>query len=234
MFFVDDILLFSSASEQDCITIIRVLDDYATASGQVINFRKSAICVSKTINKNHSIRLADIIGVCLVGCHERYLGLPSFTSAKKNELFSEIKDRVWNKIKGWNSKLLSIGGKEILIKAVIQATPTYTMSLFRIPKSLTKEIHSMCARFWWGGTDEVRKIHWGSWDKLCVSKKQEGIGFQDLDIFNRALLAKQGWRLIVHSNSLAARVLKSKCHHGTFFMNASKGNAGSLIWNSLI
>jgi len=43
---------------------------------------------------------------------------------------------------------------------------------------------------------------------LCHHKKQGGMGFKDLRVFNEALLAKQGWRLLTHPNSLVAPCLK--------------------------
>ncbi|KAK2655697.1 hypothetical protein Ddye_008749 [Dipteronia dyeriana] len=64
--------------------------------------------------------------------------------------FTSIVDRVWHKIKGWGEFFLSLVWKEILVKAVIQAIPTYAMSLFKLPKRLIAEIHQLCARYWWG------------------------------------------------------------------------------------
>ena len=43
--------------------------------------------------------------------------------------------------------MLSKAGKEILIKAVVQAIPTYTMSYFKLPDSLCEELMSMMGPF---------------------------------------------------------------------------------------
>ena len=40
----------------------------------------------------------------------------------------ELKEKLARKLAGWKEKLLSRDGKEILIKAIAQAVPTYTMS----------------------------------------------------------------------------------------------------------
>ena len=51
--------------------------------------------------------------------HGKYLGLPSIIRKSNNEVFAEIKERVGRKLAGWKEKLMSIGGREILIKAVV-------------------------------------------------------------------------------------------------------------------
>ena len=51
-------------------------------------------------------------------------------------VFTDILEKVGKKLAGWKGKLLSMGGKEVLIKAVAQAIPTYTMSYFQLPKGL--------------------------------------------------------------------------------------------------
>ena len=44
-------------------------------------------------------------------------------------------------------KLLSQVGREVLIKSVIQTIPTYSMSCFKLPKGLIKEIETMIRKF---------------------------------------------------------------------------------------
>ena len=90
--------------------------------------------------------------------HPKYLGLPSIIGKSKTEVFAKIKERVGKKLSSWREKLLSIGGKEVLIKVVVQAIPTYTMSCFQLPKGLCDEMEGMMRRFWWGQRQKETKI----------------------------------------------------------------------------
>ena len=65
-----------------------------------------------------------------------------------------MKEKIAKKMFGWKEKMLSIGGREILRKAVAQAIPTYTMSYFLLPKGLCDEIEGMMRRFWWGQREQ--------------------------------------------------------------------------------
>lgn len=100
------------------------------------------------VQTQESIR--NYIGVLAIQRYEQYLGLPSPVGCVKKKSFSVIKEWIWEKLKGWKEKLLSQAGREVLIKAVVQAIPTYTLSCFKLPKGHIKEIESIIKKFWWG------------------------------------------------------------------------------------
>ncbi|KAK2665976.1 hypothetical protein Ddye_004550 [Dipteronia dyeriana] len=208
LFFMDDSLLFTRASMEECVNIKGLIKIYTEASSQIINFQKSAVCFSKQISTSDKNLLAGFLEMKIVDHHNKYLGLSCVTSRSKRALFNSVKERVWKKLQSWSSRFFSSGGQEILLKAVIQSIPIYTMNLFRLPVTLIYEIHRMCARFWWNGEVLKHKLQWCSWDLLCKAKENGGFGFRDLNAFNKAMLRKQCWRLFSNMNLLVARVLK--------------------------
>lgn len=108
------------------------------------------------------------------------------------------------KVLGWHARSLSQGGKEVLIKVIAAVLPVHAMSVYKIPKAIISSLQNIMASFWWSNVEHKKKIHWLSWDKLCLSKQERGLGFQDLGCFNQALLARQTWRILHFQDSLLA------------------------------
>jgi hypothetical protein len=159
--------------------------------------------------------------------------LPALIGRSKISSLSGIKGRIWDKMQGWKEKFLLHAGKEILLKVVVQAIPTYTMSVFRIPKTLCDDINSMMARFWWEYKENDKKVAWMSWEKMGKAKTIGGLGFRDLECFNTALLAKQGWRIIQNPDSLVAKVLKEKYFLNGSFLYTPLSKRPSYVWWSI-
>lgn len=111
---------------------------------------------------------------------KKYLGLPSLIGRSKKQVFGEIKERVGKKMSGWKEKLLSIRGREILIKVMIQAVLAYSMGCFLLPKGLCEEIEGVMRNFWWGQRNNESKMTWVEWSNMCKSKLEGGMGFRDL------------------------------------------------------
>jgi hypothetical protein len=85
---------------------------------------------------------------------------------------------------------LSQAGKEVLPQAVVHAIPSYSMSVFKLPKTLCKQLNSLMSNFWWNQNRESRGVTWLSWKLLGLAEQQGGMGFRDIEAFNLALLAK--------------------------------------------
>ena len=150
LFFANDSLLFCKANGQECQQLIEILRLYESAFGQKINTNKSSVFFSANMVKEKKNEILEILGPMQDSRHSKYLGLPSIIGKSKNEFFAEIKERVGRKLARWKENLLSIGVGEILIKAVAQAIPMYTVSCFQLPKGLCDDLEGVMRRFWWG------------------------------------------------------------------------------------
>lgn len=68
---------------------------------------------------------------------------------------------------------------------------------------------------------------------MCDLTKGDGLGFRCLAMFNVALLAKQGWRILTNATTLVTRVLQSKYNAHSQFMEAELKSQPSVLWLSI-
>ncbi|XP_021742857.1 uncharacterized protein LOC110708937 [Chenopodium quinoa] len=203
LLFAYDSLLFARANRQECETIVDILNQYEVASGQKINYEKSEVSFSKGVRQEQKDEIMSALKMRQVDRHGKYLGIPTAAGRSKKAIFGALLDRIWKKLQGWKEKLFSRAGKETLLKAVIQAIPTYLMGVYKFPCSVIDKIASAMARFFWGQQGAQRKIHW------------------------------QAWRLVHKEDSLLSKVMKAKYYPNCSFLDAALGYGGSYTWQSI-
>lgn len=60
-----------------------------------------------------------------------------------------------------------------------------------------------------------------------------GLGLKNMQSFNLALLAKQGWRILQNSESLLAKILKSKYYPHCDLLSAPEKINALFLWKSI-
>ena len=92
----------------------------------------------------------------------------------------------------------------------------------------------LCEQGFGGGKWVTREKSIGSWSALCRPKKEGGMGFCDIRLFNLAMLAKQGWRLLQEKDSLLYGCFKAKYFPRCCFLEAKDVPNSSFVWKSLM
>lgn len=234
LLFADDCIVFSEASQRGASRLQEALEVYSRGSGQMVNRDKSAVFFSRNCTDEMKDEVRQILNIEKEALAEKYLGLPTAVGQSTSESFEFMPNRIRGLIGSWSGRKASSAGREVLLKSVAQAVPTYSMSCFLLSKTTCKKMKSPIANYWWGGSAGSKHIHWQSWERLTYPKALGGMGFRDLRNFNKAMLGKQGWRLMVNPDSLCARVLKGRYYHDGDFLSSTRRKHASHTWQAIL
>lgn len=137
LFFADDSMLYCKCTDDgELDRVVHILQQYSSASGQRINYDKSSVYFGKNIPASKREEIKSKLGIEKTGGDGFYLGLPEDFGGPKVSILSYLKENLNKRVHGWQTKFLSPAGKEVLLKAVAMALPTYTMACFQLPKTI--------------------------------------------------------------------------------------------------
>ncbi|XP_019261368.1 PREDICTED: uncharacterized protein LOC109239280 [Nicotiana attenuata] len=191
--FADDVIIFTLGCRTSLMKIMAILQDYEQAYGQQINKNKSHFMIASSIFNYTNRRIQQLKGFSRKGSPITYLGCPLYTGRKRIVHFNSLISKVVSRIRGWHGRLLSYGGRVTLIKHVLQSLPIHLLSAVSPPKTVLRKIEKLAANFFWGMEKDKNKYHWASWQKLCHTKEEGGIGLRSIEDVCRAMEYKQWW-----------------------------------------
>nr|GEV67139.1 RNA-directed DNA polymerase, eukaryota [Tanacetum cinerariifolium] len=99
-------------------------------------------------------------------------------------------DKLRSRISKWKVKTLSIGGRFTFLKAILDASPLYNMSIFKVPKGILNSMEAIRSKFFNGMEPSTYKITWAAWNNVLASKENESLGVSSYHALNRASLLK--------------------------------------------
>lgn len=99
-----------------------------------------------------------------LGC---YLGAQFIHQQCNKGIYAELISRFNKRLSGWKSRCLSMAGKIMLAKSVLQSFPVFQMRTMKLPKSVTKGMNKITRDFVWGCAQQRRKVHHVKWDQIC-------------------------------------------------------------------
>ncbi|KAJ0532538.1 putative RNA-directed DNA polymerase [Helianthus annuus] len=208
LLYADDAIGMGEWSKVEVVNIVGILRCFFVCSGLKINIEKSNLY-------GLGVDMAEI-GVMAneVGCKPdsppfRYLGLKVGANMNRINNWQPVYGIFQARLAKWKSHLLSIGGRVVIIKSVLESLPCYYFSLYKAPKKVISDLEAMIKKFLWGGALEERKMRWVSWDRVTRHKKDGGLGLNKLKEINLSLLVKWGWRYKTEKNGMWKRIIEA-------------------------
>ncbi len=171
LLFADDTLLFFKAESAQASEVRNILLTYEAATGQLINPAKCSILFGDSCPAPTQEDVRQILAVQRDTFEEKYLGLPTQGGRMTREKCLSLLEQLTQRIIQWGDTL-SQAGKEVMVKAVAQAIPTYMMGVFKLPMSVCDDLNQMVHNFWWGSSKGRRKTHWQAWPKILAPKNE--------------------------------------------------------------
>ncbi|GJW16615.1 hypothetical protein Tco_0024051 [Tanacetum coccineum] len=105
-----------------------------------------------------------------------YLGLPIGSNMSRIANWKPLIDRFKARLSGWKANFLSIGGRLTLIKYVLGSLGNYYLSIFKVLETVVKSLESLCASFFWGSSEDSKKLAWVKWSSILASLDKGGLG----------------------------------------------------------
>jgi hypothetical protein len=210
LMFVDDILIMSKADLPEWLAIMEVLQLFCSATGLSINPLKSTIHYWG-LSEAELILLKNSIPFTFIDLKDGFI----YLGFRLKPGVSTSADWYWlvalfeRRIGFWCNKWLSLGGRLILVKSVLEGLAVYWMTLARIPNKIIILLRSLSFNFLWNDLAGKRRFHLCSWQSLVRPRKAGGWGLKNLSIFNTTLLACSFWRAVTH-DSIWHRVIMDK------------------------
>ena len=119
-------------------------------------------------------------------------------------------EKVETRLGGWRARLLSRGGRLVLLKVVLAAIRIYYLSIFRMPAGVRRHLEKTMRSFFWRGSqpEESRGAALAAWTTVCRPFSQGGLDIRHLQYANMALLTKWVCRMMQPSGDLVSVVLR--------------------------
>ncbi|GKV35031.1 hypothetical protein SLEP1_g43351 [Rubroshorea leprosula] len=234
--FADNTLFMGEATKNNIWTVKCIMRAFELVSGLKVNYRKSSLIGINT-DDEWIEKMAWLLNCKTDVLPCKYLGVPLGANPRRLVTWKPLIETFRRKLSAWKGRFLSLGGRITLINSVLSSLPVFLMSFYLPPKHVIYELDKIRRNFLWGGVEEGRKIAWVSWDRVCCSKKEGGLGVKNLRWFNMALLGKWWARLVVEGEKgLWSRVLLEKYggKEGNWlsWLRESRG-LGSSWWNDV-
>ncbi|XP_062093665.1 uncharacterized protein LOC133799682 [Humulus lupulus] len=193
--FADDLVLFCKGTNRSVQIITECFKSFSSVSGLTANVEKSRVYFGG-MNAAETKEILKDIRFSEGEFPLKYLGVPLRPTKWKAGDCAAIIKKIQLKLHHWSNRHLSFAGKTQLIQSVLMGLRAFWMSIFLLPKSVISEIDHLCRKFLWGaskGNDNRSKIHFTSWDQVCLPKQLGGLGFKEGAKWNMVLLAKYLW-----------------------------------------
>ena len=135
--YADDTIVSMDHNLEHACNMKLLLTAFEQMSGLKINFHKSELfCYG--LAKEYDLNYSRLFGCGIGSLPFKYLRIFMTHCRLRNSEWQSVIDRFEKRLSSWKSKLLSSGGRLVLINSVFSSLPIFMMSFFEVPAGCYK------------------------------------------------------------------------------------------------
>ncbi|XP_058760611.1 uncharacterized protein LOC131633951 [Vicia villosa] len=148
--FADDTVIVGRGCWKNLWTVKSIFRGFELISGLKVNFSKSKV-YGVNLQKSFMDSVSQFLSCCRDVLPFKFLGIFVGSNPRRCESWRGVLRSLKKKLSLWKCRFLSIGGRVTLLNSVLSSIPIYTMSFFKAPVKIIKEIITIQSRFLWCG-----------------------------------------------------------------------------------
>ena len=179
--YVDDTTFFIQGSWAAAHTLSAMMDIFSDFSSLRLNRVKSSF-IGFGLSAEEMVGCSRILTTPIGELPIRYLGVPLADCRLRIRDWQPVLEKVETQLGGWQARLLSRGGRLVMLKAVMSAIPTYFMAIFRMLVGVRRRLETAMRGFFWLGSrsEEAQGTALVAWETVCRPISHGGLGIQSL------------------------------------------------------
>jgi hypothetical protein len=160
--YADDTLCVGEACVENLWLLKAMLRGFEMASGLKVNFFKSCL-IGINVGDDFMNMGTDFLNCKRGATPFKYLGLPVGANPRKVATWEPLLKVIRGRLGSLGNKHISLGGRIVMINAVLSAIPVFFLSYMKMPLKVWREVVKIQRTFLWGGLSKRSKTCWVSW-----------------------------------------------------------------------
>ena len=177
------------------------METFSSSSGLKANNNKPAIYLAGVSDSVRS-HAASTLDFAFESLPVKYLGMPLTSKRYTAADCVYLVEILTNRIRSWFARSLSYTARLQLVNSVLMSITNYWSQTVILPKRILNQINTACRSYLWH-SETKSKFPWNvSWEKICRTKQEGGLGTRNLQHWNLVAVGKIAWHISSKKDSL--------------------------------
>ncbi|XP_058783557.1 uncharacterized protein LOC131658261 [Vicia villosa] len=156
--FIDDMVIIGYGSLENQWSVKAILRGFEMVSGLKVNFYKTKIFGINLCE--WSMRsIVSFMSCCEDHLPFKFLGVMVGDNPRRLHMWKDVISNIRNILPPWRSRFLSVRGRVVMVNALLNFIPIYSLSFYKARVKVLKEIIRIQSNFLRGGYDTKITIH---------------------------------------------------------------------------